>query len=248
MKILVLVAVLMLTSMAGLVQAQCPTVKCPTVKCPPAPCGTVPCSPQPAHGCPTLWPTAYSVPVVSACPPAQHGCGIQASTNVACNSHAVPSSYAVVMSNCPSNQSHGRIVYGHSSNVILSETISSSVVVCQPHAATTSGSIVYSAPVANPALPAGNCNCGGAVQIDPSGFPVAPPQVGNVVPRSPFSLSGRVRADTGRAIPNQCEVDFLECCAYGAKGCLAAYLHCSEVTGEPLRHRVCPSAAPTIDE
>ena len=243
MRILVLVAVLMLTSMAGVVQGQCPTVKCP-----PVPSRTVPCSPQPVHGCPTLGLTAYSVPVVSACQPAPHGCGIQVSTNVACNSHTPPCSYAIVTSNCPSNPSHGRIVYGHSSNVILSETISSNVVAGQPYAGTESGAIVYSAPVANPGLPAGNCNCGGAVQIGPSGFPGAPSQAGDVVPYNPFSLSGRVRADTGRAIPNQCEVDFLECCAYGAKGCLAAYLHCSEVTGEPLRHRVCPSATPVIDE
>jgi hypothetical protein len=60
----------------------------------------------------------------------------------------------------------------------------------------------------------------------------------------PLSLSGLPHPDTGKAIPNPCEVAFLQCCQAGGSGnqCMLNYYLCHLMTGEPLRHSECPNA------
>ncbi len=64
--------------------------------------------------------------------------------------------------------------------------------------------------------------------------------------RSPFSLAGHVRE--GSKPLDFCLQEFLACCERGGKDCILNYYKCAEITGEPIRHTVCPSEEPTIDE
>lgn len=218
MRLLVLVAVLVLPSMAGIAQAQCRAIQCPPKQCPPTRCP--PKRWQPVQH----YPAIYQLPRVSHCQPIQSPakCGSLPAVSM-CNTVYAQPTYSVVAPTCGVTCPQSHIVYGHGATVILPGPIAGS-------------------------LAGGDCNCGAVVQVYPQASAVVPGQGGAAGPRYPFSLSGQVHADTGKAVPSQCEIEFISCCAYGAKDCMAFYIACSDVTGEPLRHLLCPQVAPTIDE
>ncbi len=87
-----------------------------------------------------------------------------------------------------------------------------------------------------------NCNCqSGSVSLQ------ANPQTalsGNNQ-RNPFSLAGHARE--GQAVYH-CLQEFLRCCENGGQNCMANYITCSQVTGEPLKYSSCPAQTPTIEE
>jgi hypothetical protein len=66
----------------------------------------------------------------------------------------------------------------------------------------------------------------------------------NAATQGPFSEVGHVRPDSGRAIPNPCEIEFLECCAAGGTNCASNYAACADMTGEKVKHALCPEGGP----
>ena len=91
-----------------------------------------------------------------------------------------------------------------------------------------------------------NCSCGGGGTM-PSFSPQISPQATSILEhkRNPFSLAGHARE--GKQL-DYCLQEFLVCCEGGGKDCMLNYYKCAEITGEPLRHIVCPSEVPNIED
>jgi len=167
-------------------------------------------------------------------------------TNNRCASYAVLQSYPVVQG-CSVVQSHP-IVDSYpviqSYPVVQSITNSSTQnwsVVQQPSSAATR---VFSQNAKQ--VTQNNCSCGGGGKM-PSISTQIGPQATSILEyeRNPFSLAGHARV--GKPL-DYCVQEFIACCGNGGKDCMLNYYKCAEITGEPLRHNVCPSAGPTSDD
>ncbi len=230
MRLLGFLVVLWMSAMPGVAGAQVRQGSCPQVGCPQVKCFQklrIRRSPR-----------RPAAPLATCCSPQFVS---------VCNSTIVHSYSGSAQSSC-STYSARPIVYGPSPTVIRPGSIPVCGVYVVPHYGHLPGAAVYSNPVPSQGLPNASCICGAVPKVIPevSAAAVAPPAT--ATPHKPFELSGQVRPDSGRAVPNPCEIDFLACCAAGGRNCFEMYVACTGVSGESMRHLLCPQVAPTIDE
>lgn len=81
-------------------------------------------------------------------------------------------------------------------------------------------------------------SCPIASNVAYEGFPQFTPTP--TQPSGPFTLSGHHRQGPSRALPNPCEILFLECCKYGGEGCFEDYESCAFSSGEKMKYVGCP--------
>ncbi len=232
----------------GAAQSQCPLNLRPAAHCPPMQCTHI-----------RQYPAVRHVSTATHCQPNQSVLAAQSSTSYwpavfVCNEAGGRSPYTVITAAQGIVCTQRHIVYGHDSAVILSGSIPANATIAGPAGDTivangcVIGTVVHSVPLPTQAIALGNCNCGAVANGVPSAYQASPGQTGNAIPRGPYSLSGQVRADTGKVVPNHCELEFLSCCARGGRNCMNSYIECSEITGEPIRRLACPQVAPAIDD